>query len=156
MTFKNQAFKLPLSLPHWTVGILVTLLSAGCVTTTDSGNRDTNKPSHSNTVTGDWQLLQISDYTRSKYRNIYQRFTLRAQHNGISGTAANNYSARVHWGKNHLFTASDLATTRKMAMGMTGQLEQIYLHRLVNATRWEINGQQLTLSGAEGHLLFQR
>lgn len=138
-------------------------LSTGCVTTTSYNGNTTNHAEQPLTtqpspfdIMGQWQLLDIPEYTRSRYRSAYRDFTLNIEPHHINGSAGNYYNASADWGAGRVRITSDLASTRKLVRGDKGQMEKVFFHRLSSISQWQMDEQGLVLSGRNGALIFQR
>lgn len=114
-----------------------------------------NTPVTQQSILGKWQLQEIPNTPRNS-QTFYRQFTLDIEPNSIRGVAFNHFSSETTLGVNSIRVASRFSTTRKRVMGERSTMEKIYFSRLIHANQWQVVGQQLTVSGSEGQLVFQR
>lgn len=108
------------------------------------------------TALGHWRLQSMPQVS-VRSPAVYQSFTLLIEANGIRGAAVNSYFSDAVLGAHQTIAVSpQFSSTRKLVMGEAGEMEKIYFARLIHANRWQVHGQQLTLAGRKGSLIFRR
>lgn len=133
-------------------------ICSGCITTDYpvNGSSTVQASSQKTAVLGNWKLQAMPAFQQHGSQAFYRRFTLKVESHRVSGAAFNNFFSDVSLGTNTLHISPQFSTTRKMVMGERGTMEKTYFARLIHANQWQIVGQQLTLNGDQGRLVFQR
>lgn len=105
-------------------------------------------------VLGSWRLQSMPDADADA--RDYQHFYALFEPAKISGRAENQFFSALRLGKNSMAVNRRFVTTKRGSTPARMRAESIYFGRLLGANHWQINGDNLYVSGKNGELVFVR